>query len=64
MRYIPVGGDAQFDRLAISVKFVTAERKVIPSAARNIPPPLCAAISDKLRTIFQLQYYGKLHFFY
>jgi hypothetical protein len=47
MRYIPVGGEAQFDRFAISIKFVTAERKAIPNAARNIPPPLCSIIKRK-----------------
>ena len=45
-RYIPVGGEAQFDRFAVSIKFVTAERDVIPNAARNIPQPLAATLKD------------------
>jgi hypothetical protein len=40
MRYIPVGGEAQFERFTVSIKFVTAERNAIPNAARIIPPPL------------------------
>ncbi len=44
MRYIPAGGEAQFDRFAISTKFVTAESDAVPNAARNIPPPLWAII--------------------
>ena len=47
MRYIPVGGEAQFERLAISIKFVTVEKKAIPNAARNIPPPLCATLKKE-----------------
>lgn len=50
MRYIPVGGEAQFERLAISIKFVTVERKAISNAARNIPPPLCPRLKDKKLT--------------
>ena len=41
MRYIPAGGEAQFESFAVSIKFVTAERNAVPNAARNIPPPLC-----------------------
>jgi len=40
MRYIPGGSDAQFERFAIFIKFVTVERKAISKAARNIPPAL------------------------
>jgi hypothetical protein len=32
---ISVGKEAQFERLAISIKFVTAERKAFPNAARK-----------------------------
>ena len=39
-RYIPAGGEEQVERPAIPIKFVTAEREVVPNAARNIPPPL------------------------
>ena len=46
-RYIPVGGEAQFERHAISIKFVTVERKAIPNAARNIPPPLCVTLKKQ-----------------
>jgi hypothetical protein len=35
MRYIPVGGEAQFDRFAIPIKYVTAEKEAIPNAARK-----------------------------
>jgi hypothetical protein len=39
--------EAQFERLAISIKFVTVERNAIPNAARNIPPPLPAIQKEK-----------------
>jgi len=38
--------EAQFDRFAISIKFVTAERNAVPNAARNIPPPLGTIIKN------------------
>jgi hypothetical protein len=44
MRYIPVGGDVQFDRFTIPIKFVTAESEVVPNAARIIPPPLAPSL--------------------
>jgi hypothetical protein len=46
-RYIPVGGEAQFARLAISIKLVTAESDAIPNAARNIPPPLAVILKEQ-----------------
>ena len=49
MRYIPAGGEAQFESFAVSIKFVTAERKAIPNAARNIPPPLPAILKKKIQ---------------
>ena len=60
MRYIPVGGEAQFDRFAISNKFVTAERKAIPNAARIIPPPLWPSLKIETgRMITRLIYKRK-----
>ena len=47
MRYIPVGVEAQFERFTIPIKFVTAEREVVPNAARNIPPPLAPSQKEK-----------------
>jgi len=44
MRYIPVGGESQFDRFAISIKFVMADKNAVPNAARNIPPALAARL--------------------
>ena len=35
MRYISVGKDAQFERLANSIKFLKAERKAVSIAARK-----------------------------
>lgn len=35
MRYISGGRIAQLERFAIPIKFVTAERKAIPNAARK-----------------------------
>jgi hypothetical protein len=46
MRYIPVGVEAQLDRFAISIKFVTAESEIVPNAARNIPPPLAQVYEE------------------
>ncbi len=46
-RYIPVGVEAQFERFAISIKFVTAERNAVPNAARNIPPPLAVILKKR-----------------
>ena len=40
IRYISGGKDAQLERLTIPIKFVTAEKNVVPNAARNIPSPL------------------------
>ena len=45
-RYIPVGGEAQFERFTVSIKFVTAESEAISNAARNIPPPLGAKLRN------------------
>jgi len=48
MRYIPVGVEAHFERFAVSIKFVTAESNAVPSAARNIPPPLAVSVRKTL----------------
>lgn len=44
IRYVSGGKDAQLERFTIPIKFVTAERKAIPNAARNIPSPLVAML--------------------
>ena len=41
IRYISGGRDVQLERFTIPIKFVMAEKKVIPNAASNIPSPLC-----------------------
>jgi hypothetical protein len=45
MRYISGGKDAQLERFTIPIKFITAERKAISNAARNIPSPLATMYS-------------------
>lgn len=45
MRYISGGGNAQLERFAIPIKFVTAERKAIPNAARKYT----ATVSNKCK---------------
>lgn len=46
MRYISGGREAQLERFAIPIKFVTAEKDAVPNAARNIPSPLSAILAS------------------
>ena len=47
MRYISVGGDEHAERLAISIKFVTVERKAIPNAARKYTAAVMAQLKKE-----------------
>ena len=47
IRYISGGREAQLERFAIPIKFVMAERKAIPNAARNIPSPLATTLKKQ-----------------
>jgi hypothetical protein len=51
---ISVGGDEQLARFAIPIRFLTAERKAISNAARNIPPPLWCILRKTLHPMKKL----------